>query len=158
MPGVHDLVSRWPALDLASRRAGFEPTLRLRPGPLARSWQRRIDEVNAAAAALRRRDASLWSSDPAVQKTIANRLGWLGSPTLMADSLGRLLELRSAVRREGVSHVVLLGMGGSSLAPEVLHRIVGVNPGWPELHMLDSTDPAAVRAASTPPERTLYLL
>ena len=47
---------------------------------------------------------------------------------------------------------------GSSLAPEVLRAILGVSPGWPSFHMLDSTDPAAVRAVATPPERTLYLL
>ena len=49
-------------------------------------------------------------------------------------------------------------MGGSSLAPEVLRAVLGVAPGWPRFHMLDSTDPAAVRAAATPPDRTLYIL
>jgi len=49
-------------------------------------------------------------------------------------------------------------MGGSSLAPEVLRAIVGVAPGRPRFHMLDSTDPAAVRAAETPPKTTLYIL
>src|SRR6185436_2502030 len=49
-------------------------------------------------------------------------------------------------------------MGGSRLAPEVLRAIVGCAPGWPGFHMLDSTDPAAVRAAATPPARTLYIL
>ena len=49
-------------------------------------------------------------------------------------------------------------MGGSSLAPEVLRAVLGGSPEWPRLHMLDSTDPAAVRAASTPPDHTLYLI
>jgi transaldolase/glucose-6-phosphate isomerase len=49
-------------------------------------------------------------------------------------------------------------MGGSSLAPEVLRSIVGVAPGWPRFHMLDSTDPDGVRAVATPPRHTLYLL
>ena len=49
-------------------------------------------------------------------------------------------------------------MGGSSLAPEVLRAVVGVAPGWPRFHMLDSTDPAAVRAAATTPAQTLYIL
>ena len=76
----------------------------------------------------------------------------------MADSLERLRTFAAGVRRDGFTHVVLLGMGGSSLAPEVLRAVIGVAPGWPTLHMLDSTDPAAVRAAATPPEHTLYLL
>jgi hypothetical protein len=49
-------------------------------------------------------------------------------------------------------------MGGSSLAPEVLHKVIGVAAGWPRFHMLDSTDPAAVRATETTPAKTLYLL
>ena len=114
--------------------------------------------MDAAAAALWRRDPSLWSDDPATQQKIANRLGWLNSPALMADSLERLRTFASGVQRDGFTHVVLLGMGGSSLAPEVLRAVIGVAPGWPTLHMLDSTDPAAVRAAATPPEHTLYLL
>ncbi len=114
--------------------------------------------VEAAAAALWRRDTSLWSRDPSIQEKIANRLGWLGSSALMADSIGRLRTFASEVKRDGFAHVVLLGMGGSSLAPEVLRSVIGAAPGWPSLHVLDSTDPAAVRAAATPPERTLYLL
>ena len=113
---------------------------------------------DAAAARLWRRDPSLWSTDASVQEKIANRLGWLSSPTLMAGSIGRLHTFADAVKRDGLAHVVLLGMGGSSLAPEVLRAVVGVGPGWPQFQMLDSTDPAAVRAAATPPERTLYVL
>ena len=76
----------------------------------------------------------------------------------MADSIDRLQTFAASVKRDGFTDVVLLGMGGSSLAPEVLRAVLGVAPGWPRLHMLDSTDPAAVRAVATPPERTLYLL
>ncbi len=76
----------------------------------------------------------------------------------MAESLDRLRTFAARVKDDGLTDVVLLGMGGSSLAPEVLRAVVGVAPGWPTLHMLDSTDPAAVGAAATPPDRTLYLL
>ena len=76
----------------------------------------------------------------------------------MAGSIERLRSFAERVKAERFSDVVLLGMGGSSLAPEVLRAILGVAPGWPSFHMLDSTDPAAVRAVATPPERTLYLL
>lgn len=88
----------------------------------------------------------LWSDEPDVQKKIGNRLGWLESPELMVKSLPRLTRFADAVRRDGIKHVVLLGMGGSSLAPEVVRAILGVAPGAPQFTMLDSTDPAAVRA------------
>jgi glucose-6-phosphate isomerase len=76
----------------------------------------------------------------------------------MADSLGRLQSFAASVKEDGFTDVVLLGMGGSSLAPEVLRGVLGAAPGWPRLHVLDSTDPAAVRAVATAPERTLYVL
>jgi glucose-6-phosphate isomerase len=114
--------------------------------------------AEAAAAGLFRRDPSTWSEDLDVQKKIANRLGWLSSPQLMAESIPRLQQFADAVRHDRFTDVVLLGMGGSSLAPEVLRAIAGVTPGYPRLHMLDSTDPAAIRSAMSPPDRTLYLL
>src|SRR5207249_2179277 len=70
----------------------------------------------------------------------------------------RLVTFASSVKDDGFTDVVLLGMGGSSLAPEVFRGVLGVAPGWPRLHMLDSTDPAAIRAATTTPDRTLYLI
>ncbi|MEO8258755.1 MAG: glucose-6-phosphate isomerase [Acidobacteriota bacterium] len=158
MPGAHDLLSRWPALDVAARRDRLRDRLHVSPGTLTGAVATHRRSVDAAAAALWRRDRSLWSDDAAVQEKIGNRLGWLSSPALMADSLDRLRTFAAGVRRDGFRHVVLLGMGGSSLAPEVLRAVIGVAPGWPTLHMLDSTDPAAVRAAATPPEQTLYLL
>ena len=92
------------------------------------------------------RQPSVWSADQVVQATIANRLGWLSSPDGMIASLPRLRAFAQAVRERGTTDVVLLGMGGSSLAPEVLRAVVGVAPGWPRFHMLDSTDPDAVLA------------
>ncbi len=111
-----------------------------------------------AAEGLWRRDPATWSRDAAVQAKIANRLGWLGSPALMASAIERITAAAAAVRQSGIDDVVLLGMGGSSLAPEVLRAVIGIQAGWPRLHMLDSTDPAAVRAVATTPARTLFLL
>jgi len=82
----------------------------------------------------------------------------MSSPSLMAEAIGRLRGFADRVRQDGFTDVVLLGMGGSSLAPEVLRAVLGVAPGWPRFQILDSTDPAAVIAAATPPESTLYLL
>ena len=127
-------------------------------GPLDQQVRSAALEAERAAAALARRDTSGWSSTPEVQTKIANRLGWLDSPQLMARSIERLTSFAAGIRSAGFTDIVLLGMGGSSLAPEVLRAIVGVATGWPRFHMLDSTDPAAVRAAATTPSTTLYIL
>lgn len=135
-------------------RAGFH----LVPGPLATALAADSDAAVRAGRGLFAHDTATWSADAAVQAKIANRLGWLTSPALMADSVNRIVSFAEGVRRDGFTDVVLLGMGGSSLAPEVLRAVVGATPGWPRLHMLDSTDPASVLAAATPPATTLYLL
>jgi len=158
MHSAHDLLTRWPALDVAAKRARLQDTFQLSPGPLRDVAAASAEAAERAAAGLWRRDPAVWTSDAAVQRSIANRLGWLSAPALMADSLPRLQEFASAVRRDGMTDVVLLGMGGSSLAPEVLRAVLGVAPDWPRFHMLDSTDPAAVRAVATAPARTLYIL
>ncbi len=132
--------------------------LRLSLGPLDAAVHDAIPRADRAIAALWRRDTSLWSADVDVQQKVANRLGWLDSPQLMAESVERLTAFAARVRQDGITDVVLLGMGGSSLAPEVLHELIGVAAGWPHFHMLDSTDPAAVAAANTPPATTLYIL
>ena len=157
MHSAHELMTRWPGLDVAAKRARLNNSLHLSPG-LGAAVARSTALAERAASALWRSTPSVWSRDPRVQKEIAERLGWMTSPLLMADSIERLQTFAAGVARDGVTDVVLLGMGGSSLAPEVLRAVVGVAPGRPRLHMLDSTDPAAVRAAATPPEHTLYLL
>jgi transaldolase / glucose-6-phosphate isomerase len=91
-----------------------------------------------------RKDDTLWG--PAGQAEVANRLGWLGVTEHMREELGDLQAFAQAVRDEGVTDVVLLGMGGSSLAPEVIRRSFGEQGGWPSLHVLDSTDAGAVRS------------
>ena len=126
-------------------------------GSLEQQVRSAASNAGNAAAALARRDPSGWSSKPDIQSKIANRLGWLDSPQLMARSIERLTSFAAGIRHAGFTDVVLLGMGGSSLAPEVLRAIVGVAAGWPRFHMLDSTDPAAVRAAATTPAKTLYI-
>jgi glucose-6-phosphate isomerase len=145
-------------LDVSAKRARLQESLQWFPGPLAEAIQAASDVAERAAAGIWRREPSVWSDDPAVQKKIADRLGWMSSPSLMAKATPRLLEFADHVKRDGFTDVVLLGMGGSSLAPEVLRAVLGVAPGWPRFQVLDSTDPAAVIAATTPPERTLYLL
>src|SRR5437016_5173863 len=160
MLSPHELLTRWPALDVAAKRARLQSSLRLTPGLLAGTLSASVDTAARAAAGLWKHDPSAWSADPAVQKLIADRLGWMTSPALMADSIDRLQTFAADVRRDGFTDVVLLGMGGSSLAPEVLRAVIGVAPGSPRFHMLDSTDPAAVRATTDAitPATSLFLL
>jgi len=157
MRSAHDLLTRWPALDVAAKRARLQDTFQLSSDPLRDAYTASEKAAERAAAGLWRREPVVWSADPAVQQTIANRLGWLTSPALMADAIPRLETFASSIRRD-FTDVVLLGMGGSSLAPEVLRAVLGIAPDWPRFHMLDSTDPAAIRAVATTPARTLYIL
>ena len=117
------------------------------------------------SAAIRRiwdRDHTLWSEDPS---EISDRLGWLDAPLSMLPELDALDRFARETRAQGIAHVVLLGMGGSSLGPEVLGRCLAAsrpdaNPTFPELIVLDSTIPARIRtvAGSIDPARTLFLV
>ncbi len=89
-------------------------------------------------------DAALWKADPEVQKKIKNRLGWLTVTKTMAGQVGELGEFAQSVKEAGFTEVVLLGMGGSSLCPEVCRMTFGVADGYPDLKVLDSTDPATI--------------
>ncbi len=120
---------------------------------------RRLEHLRFASR-LGERDPTLWSDDPAHQAVARNRLGWLDSPARMKSELGGLRSFASEVAGEGFTHAILLGMGGSSLAPEVLRLTFGVAPGGLELAVLDDTSPAAVRAMTEThdPARTLFLV
>jgi glucose-6-phosphate isomerase len=92
------------------------------------------------------RDTSLWTDDPTVQAAIAERLGWLDAPGHFTDQIAALEGFGDGIRVAGFRTAVVMGMGGSSLAPEVLHRTFGTAEGYLDLRVLDSTDPAAVGA------------
>jgi len=88
------------------------------------------------------KDATLWKGDPA---TVRNRLGWLTSPTIMRSHSEDIRTFADEVRRLQYSHVVLLGMGGSSSSGEVFNETLGSKMGYPDMRVLDSTDPGAVK-------------
>jgi glucose-6-phosphate isomerase len=102
-------------------------------------------------------DHTVWKMDP---KEITNRLGWLASPFEMRTRLDELRSFARQTRKAGYMDALLLGMGGSSLAPEVFARTFGAKAGHPDLDVLDSTDPAAVQAASSriDPSSTLFIV
>jgi transaldolase/glucose-6-phosphate isomerase len=101
------------------------------------------------------RDAKLWTRSDEGQW-----LGWLAVTEDQLAHIGHLKGLAEEARRGGTRHALLLGMGGSSLCPEVLRRTFGAVPGAPELHVLDSTDPAQVRAfeEKVDPANTLFIV
>jgi len=88
-----------------------------------------------------KQDYTVWNDNP---EEISNRLGWLQSHAVMKDNLGNINNLVNQVRTDGYNQALLLGMGGSSLAPEVFRKIFGVRNGCLDLDILDSTDPEAV--------------
>jgi glucose-6-phosphate isomerase len=110
------------------------------------------------AERVRTGDATLWG--PEGTPEIANRLGWLDIAERMLGEVDELEAFAERVWTDGMRDVVLLGMGGSSLAPEVLRRSFGHREDHPRLHVLDSTDAEMVRAvqAAVDPQRTLFVV
>ena len=106
----------------------------------------RLDESTRDQVGRRvwKKDPTLWGS--AKTPELVNRLGWLTLHDAVRDQIDGASQVAEEARNEGVRDVVLLGMGGSSLAPEVFQRTFGNGPGYPALTVLDSTHPAAVAA------------
>ena len=90
------------------------------------------------------RDPSLWKPEPEHQRLIANSLGWLSSPAEMLDQVPALKAFTDEVRTQGFRHAVVLGMGGSSLCPDVCRLTFGSAEGYLDLNVLDSTVPESV--------------
>jgi transaldolase/glucose-6-phosphate isomerase len=112
---------------------------------------------NSIMTRIWKHDHTVWKSDPT---EITNRLGWLHSPEVMMEAIPEITALVDAVRADGYTHTLLLGMGGSSLAPEVFRFTFGVKKGYLDLAVLDSTDPDAVlaHAKRLDPAKTLFIV
>ncbi len=110
------------------------------------------------AERLRDADPTLWG--PEGTPEVANRLGWLTIAERMLDELLAIEAFVDGVHQDGLEHVVLLGMGGSSLAPEVFRRAFPAQAGGARLHVLDSTDASAIEAVAASAElpRTLFIV
>jgi len=148
----HEAILSGASERYGARLGGFQPQVddRLRQinsdGFVGKIWEK---------------DARLWKpDDPEAQKIIKNRLGWLGVVNLMQDRVGELTRFAEEIKNAGYRSVVLLGMGGSSLAPEVINRVLGVKEGYPRFFMLDSTHPGTIRAIERriEPVSTLFLV
>lgn len=114
------------------------------------------------ASRLWARDLSVFSaaSDPVVHAAIMNRLGWLDAPAVMTAHLPVIAEVTASVRRDGLSQICLLGMGGSSLCADVLRRTLAAPDVRERMQVLDTTDERAVRSvtAALDPARTVFVV
>jgi transaldolase/glucose-6-phosphate isomerase len=106
------------------------------------------------------KDPSVWKEESFHQQVISSRLGWLDIVNAEEEFYAPVFTLRDDVKQHGYSHALLLGMGGSSLAAEVMRQTFGVLPGFPDLMVLDTTDPQAIRLASETIdlEHTLFIV
>ena len=113
------------------------------PADLDAAVKKNLNDWRASGKVRRlwQHDASLWTNDDE-----ANWLGWLGIADDQLANVAKLNDLANEVKSAGFSDILLLGMGGSSLCPEVLSLTFAQTPGFPRLHILDSTDPAQIRS------------
>jgi transaldolase/glucose-6-phosphate isomerase len=127
-------------------------------------FEKNVDDRLAAwhesgwARRLWAKNPTLWAS--ADTPEITNRLGWLDLPATMPSAVEDITSFAAEVRAEGIERAVVLGMGGSSLAPDVFSRIFPKRSGFPSLTVLDSTHPAAVAALARSLDlaRTLFFV
>jgi transaldolase/glucose-6-phosphate isomerase len=130
----------------AQLKAGNQPGLSVAAG----DYSAAIDETIAEAAAANvieriwNKDAALWKHEESHRKIIANSLGWLTVATEMQVVAAELSDFAAAVKAAGFKQVMVCGMGGSSLCPEVLRQTFGPQSDFPELLVLDSTDPDSI--------------
>lgn len=117
-------------------------------------------DVIQAGRLLFEKDAHLWRKDEAQTSAMSERLGWLDLPVDYAQHANDIIEFAKAVIKDGFSHAVLLGMGGSSLCSEVARTTYAQAEGYLQLHVLDNTDPGAIRAIdrSIDIEKTLFIV
>ena len=107
-----------------------------------------------------KKDPTLWKNDPEDQKIIRNSLGWLTVAQSLLENSDDLAAFAQSVKKEGYQYAVVLGMGGSSLCPEVFARSFGKIGDYPKLLVLDSTDPVTVKRIedSVDIARTLFIV
>ena len=127
------------------------------PQPLEQAVKQTIDEWTAGGKVRRlwAHDATLWTGSDE-----AKWLGWLGVAEDQMAHANQLTDVSKEMKSAGFAYALLLGMGGSSLCPEVLSKTFGKAQGYPELHVLDSTDPAQIKAIESKIDvkKTLFIV
>ncbi|MGA8179838.1 MAG: bifunctional transaldolase/phosoglucose isomerase [Desulfobacterales bacterium] len=119
-----------------------------------------IMEKDDFVGRLWRKDATLWSADPKAQEGIRNALGWMHMPEKMEKSVKELTDFAKDVKNAGFSHVVHMGMGGSSLAPLAFQRTFAETEHGLRLMVLDTTDPGTISDIEkrVPLKQTLFIV
>jgi len=150
---------------IEARRDSVTRGLAERVSPHLGAHQAKVDEASQRiekekfVERIWKKDATLWKNDDAHKKIIGNALGWLTVAEEMTKVAPQLMEFAESVKSE-FDHVVVLGMGGSSLCSEVTRRVFGTRDGYPKLLVLDSTVPQAVSnlEAQLDLNRTLFMV
>jgi len=127
------------------------PTQQISPGRFVAAHRDAVNrlQANAAMQKMWSKDASLWQADAQHARVIANRLGWIGVLDTMQKDADNLSQFAQSVAGAGLRDIVLLGMGGSSLAPEVFALTFPATAKGRRFFVLDSTDPGSIRAVET---------
>jgi transaldolase/glucose-6-phosphate isomerase len=130
------------------------------PAELSSKIKQRLDnwEQLNFVSRLWKKDYTLWKNDKKDDVELSNRLGWLKLPAIMKDEVQSLNEFAARISRK-FETIFVLGMGGSSLAPEVFYKVFGSKKGYPDLVVIDSTHPAVAEKVLKKynPEKSLFL-
>ena len=147
---------------MTDRTATAAPLPRFALGDAAEAYDAAVEQARTEEWAVRLfdRDTTLWSTDERVQRTIADRLGWLDAPNHFAERTAALEGFGDGIVAAGFRTAIVAGMGGSSLAPDVLYRTFGSTEGYLDLRVLDSTDPQFVARSvdDLDPLETLFIV
>ncbi|RKX24518.1 MAG: transaldolase, partial [Candidatus Zixiibacteriota bacterium] len=137
-------------------------SLQIKIGAVDAAYKRALKK-GAKASVVQRimaREAGVYTSDRKLKKLIAGRLGWVDSATRMKRHISAIEKFGKSVFADRIKHVVLMGMGGSSLCPELFKLVHGKHPRLKSFNVIDSTDPAAIRSLTRKiePKRTLFIV
>jgi transaldolase/glucose-6-phosphate isomerase len=158
--GVKAFSESYDSLDAAVKQRRINALADI--GPLAEMVSKRVKQLESEDYIPRfyAKDATLWTDDPKKQEEVGRRMGWLTAPATSEDFLTELSNFASQVKSAGFTNALLLGMGGSSLAAEVMSLIFQeIEPGL-KLSILDSTDPMQIQQAALkdPTASTLFIV
>jgi transaldolase/glucose-6-phosphate isomerase len=158
--GVKAFSESYDSLDAAVKQRRINALADI--GPLAEMVSKRVKQLESEDYIPRfyAKDATLWTDDPKKQEEVGRRMGWLTAPATSEDFLTELSNFASKVKSAGFTNALLLGMGGSSLAAEVMSLIFQeIEPGL-KLSILDSTDPMQIQQAALkdPTASTLFIV
>ena len=155
------IVYKQKQLSSGAERVSMSPALRQAQDDMGKAYAQGLDTLTQRdfIKKLWAKDPSLWSTDPAHEQIIKRALGWLDIPQQLLDNVANLQSFAKECSAE-YSDVVVLGMGGSSLAPDILRETFDKVEDYPQLHVLDSTDPVQIRVLDEQLDigRTLFVV